>query len=106
MGEEGNGGDPETVAAVFLRRTRRARRVSIFGNVATARSAQGAFVRAARALALFFSQGKQNQENAERSRNRRGGEPDSRDFGAEMKTFLQLCSKTDQKEKKAQVEQN
>ena len=93
----GNGGDPETVAAVFCQpRIRRARDVCIFGNPATASRAHG--VRMPGASALFLFQGKQNHDNAECCRNRGGGETDGRDFGAGMKTFLQSRSKTDQKE--------
>jgi hypothetical protein len=55
--------------------------------------------------ALSLSQGKQNHDDAERCRNRGGGEPCGRDFSAGMKTFLQSCSKADQKEKKSQANQ-
>jgi hypothetical protein len=55
---------------------------------------------------LFLPQRNQNKYDADRRRNRGSGESDGRDFGAEMKTFLQSCSKTDQKEKKAQVDQD
>jgi len=93
----GNGGDPETVAAVFFQpRIRRARDICIFGNLVTANRAHG--VRMPGTSALFLFQGKQNHDNAECCRNRGRGETDGRDFGAGMKTFFQPCSKADQKE--------
>jgi hypothetical protein len=80
LGEEGNGGNPEKVAAVFFSEDRKT-------------------------SALSFPQRNQNKYHADRRRNCRSGEPDGRNFGAGMKTFLQSCSKTDQKEKKTEIDQ-
>jgi hypothetical protein len=81
---------------LFQPRIRRAHDVRIFGNPVTASRAHG--IRMPDASALFFSQRNQNHDNAERCRNRGGGETDGRDFGARMKTFFQPCCKADQKE--------
>src|SRR6266480_2572334 len=63
------------------------------------------FQRRQKASALSFPQRNQNKYHADRRRNCRSGESDSRNFGAGMKTFLQSCSKTDQKEKKTEIDQ-
>jgi hypothetical protein len=55
--------------------------------------------------ALFFPQGKQDEDDAERCRNRRGGEAGGRNFSARLKTFFEVRSKPDQKEKKSHADQ-
>jgi len=55
--------------------------------------------------ALFFPQGKQDEDYAERCRNRRGSEAGGRNFSARLKTFFEVRSKPDQKEKKSHADQ-
>jgi hypothetical protein len=57
-----------------------------------------------KASALFLSPGKQKHDDAERCHNRGDSKAHSRNFGAGMKTFLELCSKPDQKKKKSQTD--